>query len=152
DVVGINFAVGSDAHRKAPRDRAGAGTDIGDGGAFDNADIVERFVGLLLFFALRAGEPAGAIGAHYAGIFAAGDRVCVLSVKQRTHEQTDRPNWFRHINTLSRLTNLYGSGHRGCIQCIGGGNMKSLLRKLGIPAVAVAGMLALFTPSSADAR
>lgn len=30
--------------------------------------------------------------------------------------------------------------------------MKSLLRKLGIPAVALAGMLALFTPSSADAK
>ena len=30
--------------------------------------------------------------------------------------------------------------------------MKSLLRKLGVPAVALAGMLALFTPSHADAR
>ena len=30
--------------------------------------------------------------------------------------------------------------------------MKSPLRKLGVPAVALAGMLALFTPSSADAR
>ena len=40
----------------------------------------------------------------------------------------------------------------GGIQHGGGGNMKSLLRKLGIPAVALAGMLALFTPSQADAR
>ena len=29
--------------------------------------------------------------------------------------------------------------------------MKSLLRKLGVPVVALAGMLALFTPSHADA-
>ena len=92
DVGGVDASLRPDLPRHPDRVVAGAGADIGHRHAGAQVERLDRARRLLLGFALRTLEPAGAADPHHRCDFASADGVPSLGGGRRGHEQRRQAN------------------------------------------------------------